>query len=196
VAETEPLRLDSTTELLRRTRRGDDGARDELFERFYPLLRRWAHGRLPARARGLSDTDDLVQDTLVRMLKHIETFDSQHEGAFLAYLRRGLLNRIRDQLRRVAARPGSEALSDQLTDGRPAPLEEQIGRETLERYEAALAKLQPGQREAVMLRVEFGYSYAQIADAMNRDTPNAARLLVVRALSRLALEMNDERRRG
>jgi DNA-directed RNA polymerase specialized sigma24 family protein len=61
---------------------------------------------VPAQsARDLRDTDDLVQDTLLRAFKRLETFENRGEGAFLAYLRQSLLNAIRDDLRRAVTRP-------------------------------------------------------------------------------------------
>ncbi len=47
--------------------------------------------------------------------------------------------------------------------------------------------------EAVIMRIEFGYSYPQIADAMGRTTPNAARMLVARALVQLGEDMDAHR---
>src|SRR5262249_58923219 len=78
--------LENTTVLLSRARGGDAQARDALFARFLPVLTRWAHRRLPNRARDLSDTDDLVQVTLVRALHRLAQFEPRREGAFLAYL--------------------------------------------------------------------------------------------------------------
>src|SRR5580765_6720315 len=59
-------RLDPETsfELVRRARNGDDAALNDLFERYSKRLRIWAHGRLPFWARGPADTQDVVQDTL------------------------------------------------------------------------------------------------------------------------------------
>jgi RNA polymerase sigma-70 factor (ECF subfamily) len=65
-------------------------------------------------------------------------------------------------------------------------VEQAIGLETLDRYETALMDLTPDQREATMLRVEFGLSYPEIAEAMGKSSANAARMLVVRALVHLA----------
>jgi len=94
-----------TVALIRRIRDGDSVARDTLLKRYLPALRRWAHGRLPASARDLSDTDDLVQVTLMRALNNIDEFDARHTGSFLAYLRQILLNQVRDELRRQQRRP-------------------------------------------------------------------------------------------
>lgn len=183
--------LDSTAFLLARIRAGDAAAKEQLLERYLPALRRWAHGRLPPGARDLSETDDLVQNTLIRSLQHLEEFEPRHEGAFLAYLRQILLNLVRDEIRRAARRPGREALEEDLPGNAPSPLEEAIGVETLERYEAALMKLTPEQREAVVMRIELGFSDEEIAQALGVQTANAARMRVVRGLLSLSKEMQD-----
>jgi len=63
---------------------------------------------------------------------------------------------------------------------------EAIGTDAAEAYEAALVKLSNEQREAVMMRIELGFSYQQIAEAQDRPSANAARMVVARALVRLA----------
>ena len=181
--------LESTAHLLALVRTGDARARERLAGRYIAALRRFAHGRLPAHARGLLDTDDLVQITVVRALEHVETFEPRHEGAFLAYLRQILLNQLRDEVRRVARRPARVELDERVPNLAPSPLEELIGKDAMERYEAALAQLSTEQREAVVLRIELDFSYAEIAEAMDRPTDNAARMLVTRALVRLAKAM-------
>ena len=160
--------------------------------RYLPALRRWAHGRLPARARHLADTDDIVQITLLRTLKKVKEFEPKREGAFFAYLRRALQNQIRDQLRAAKRRPGNE-LEVEPIDAQASPLEVAIGRDRLRSYEEALAQLNPQQQEAVFLRVELGADYAEVADALGSPTPNAARMVIARALVRLAEEMNVDR---
>lgn len=183
--------LESTASLLLRARAGDESARRRLDERYRPLLRRLAHGRLPAAARDLVDTDDIVQHTLLRAFTHLSGFVSRGEGAFLAYLRQILLNRLRDEARRAMRRPPHHALSDDLPDGHPTPIEQAIGRETLEAYDRALARLPEEQRQAVMLKIEFGYTNQQLAEAMERPSPNAARMLAARGLLRLVELMRE-----
>lgn len=177
--------------LLERVRGGDARAREALVARFLPALRRWAHGRLPAGARGLADTDDLVQVSLLRALDRVDAFEARREGAFLAYLRRILLNAVRDEVRRARRRPAEPMADLDPAEDAPSQLERQVGREVMETYEAALARLTPAQQEAVILRLEFGYGYAQVAEAMGRTTANAARMLVSRALVDLARAMEE-----
>jgi RNA polymerase sigma-70 factor (ECF subfamily) len=184
--------LESTAALLALVQAGDVAARERLVARYLPVLRRWGRGRLPAAARGLSDTDDLVQLTLVRALDHVNDFELRREGAFLAYLRRILLNAARDELRRAVRRPAGEALSEELPDAAPSALEQTIGRDLLERYEAALVSLPEDHQEAVILRVEFGFTYPEIAAALGKPSSNAARMTVARALVRVAEALEDE----
>jgi RNA polymerase sigma-70 factor (ECF subfamily) len=73
--------------------------------------------------------------------------------------------------------------------GPGSPLEEAIGREAVERYTAALARLKPEEREAIIARVEMDYSYAELAEILGKPTPDAARKTAQRALLRLAEEM-------
>ena len=82
---------DATFRLLERARGGDQDALDQLFARYIPLLRRWASGRLPHWARDLTETADLVQDTVLAVFKKVEDFEPRGEGALQAYLRQALL---------------------------------------------------------------------------------------------------------
>lgn len=181
--------VESTQVLLAGARAGDERAREELVARFLPVLQRWAHGRLPAYARGRVDTDDLVQVTLIRALNGLDRFEPRHEGAFLAYLRRIVLNSVRDEIRRSMRAPQQEEVSEALIDRGPSLLEKALGREVVENYERALAELPEAQQEAVILRVEFGYSYPEIAAALARPSANAVRMMVSRALVDLAEAM-------
>lgn len=186
---------ESTAILLQRIREGDSAARDRLLERYLPVLRRWAHGRLPAKARGFADTDDLVQITLVRVLKQLERFEPRHEGAFLAYLRRILINAMRNEIARAATRGKQEEVGEALPDPGPSPLESALGRDLLDRYEAAFAMLGEEQQEAVFMRVEMGLGYEAIAEAMEKNSANTARMIVARAVAQLAAMMEEPRER-
>lgn len=182
---------ETTFVLLERVRAGDAGALETLLGRYLPRLRRWARGRLPRYARDLTDTDDLVQETLLRSFKQMERFEARNEGALQAYLRQAVVNRIRDELRRKKRGPTSTELDDQHPDEAPSPLEAAIGQEAVERYDAALAKLKDEEREAIIGRVELGLSYQELAEALGKPSAEAARKAAERALVRLAEEMKS-----
>lgn len=176
----------STTQLLERHRQGDAAARERLFGRFLPLLSRWARGRLPQFSRDLAETDDLVQITLMRALNRIDDFDADRPGAFVAYLRTILLNLVRDELRRTARTPTMASLAESLPAPQASQLEQAVGRERLEQYERALARLPDEKRSAVIMRVEFDMSFEEIARELERPSANAARMMVARALDEMA----------
>lgn len=186
-----PRPLETTTDLLALVRAGDERALDRLIARVLPPLRAWAHRRLPQRARDLAETDDLVQVTIVRALRHLNRFESRGEGALLAYLRQILLNQVRDELRRTSRRAVGEDVGEALPDPAPSLVEQLVGRETLERYERALQRLGEEQRQAVLLKVELGYSNAEIAEVLGRPSADAARVFVARALAALAEKMHE-----
>jgi RNA polymerase sigma-70 factor (ECF subfamily) len=181
--------VESTVQLVERARAGDQHALDRLFARFFKPLRRWASGRLPRWGRDLTDTDDLVQVTLVQAFKRIEALDLSRVGALQAYLRQAVLNRIRSELRRAGRQPDVGNLNDRVEDGARSPLEQAIGGEIVERYETALAALRPEEQEAIIGRVEMGYTYPELADALGKPSADAARKAAERALLRLAEEM-------
>jgi RNA polymerase sigma-70 factor, ECF subfamily len=182
--------LESTFELIERVRQGDKDALERLVARHVGPLRRWVSGRLPRAARDLADTDDLVQDTLLRTFTKIEGFEPQGgTGALFAYLRQAVLNRLRDELRRKERAPVRLGLDELDFAVEGSPLEEAIGREAFDRYKAALTRLKPEEREAVIGRVEMEYSYADLAELLGKPTPDAARKAAQRALLRLAEEM-------
>lgn len=185
---------ESTADLLQRARMADADALNTLVQRHVGPLRRWAHGRLPRWTRDLRDTEDLVQETLVQTLRRIDKFEPRHEGALQAYLRQALMNRVRDEVRRAMRHPAPAAIDDGESFGDPAasPLDLAIGREAVERYEAALQRLRPEEREVIIARVEMQQSYQQIAAAHGKASPDAARMAVTRALVRLAEEMDVE----
>jgi RNA polymerase sigma factor (sigma-70 family) len=191
--DSAPGAVDTTFDLVERAKQGDSDALNHLFARFLPSLRRWASGRLPRWTRDLMDTDDLVQETVVRAVKRIDRFESRHEGALQAYLRQAVVNRIRDEVRRARRSPAADVLDDNAADPSASPLEEAIGAEAMERYEAALGRLRPEEREAIVTRVEMDGSYQQVAKALGKPSPDAARMAVSRALLRLAEEMSRER---
>ena len=178
--------LETTATLIRRIQQGDDLARSVLIKRCLPALRHWARGRLPAYGRDLADTDDLVQTTFLRALGGLERFRPEREGAFLAYLRQILINAVRNEIRRSSCRPRGQALDQEPVDLRPSVHEQLAGEETIEAYERALETLKDRQRQAVILRVEFGLTFPEIAAELDIPSANAARMQVSRSLVKLA----------
>jgi RNA polymerase sigma-70 factor (ECF subfamily) len=180
---------ESSFELIQRAQAGDDHALELLLERYRPRLQRWATGRLPRYARDLADTEDLVQEALIGTVRNFQQFEQRGEWALQAYLRHAVTNRIRDELRRFESQPRRNLLPADVASGDVSPFESAVGTEVFQRYDAALATLDDVEREAVIARVELGCSYLEIAALAEKPSADAARMLVSRALGKLAKTM-------
>jgi RNA polymerase sigma factor (sigma-70 family) len=188
-AEHAPKPVESSWRLLERARKGDRDALEGLCGRYVPRLRRWARGRLPGPARDLLDTDDLVQEAVVNTIRHLGTFDPEHPSSFQAYLRRAIINKIRNEIRRTARRPAVAPMTGEELGTDPSPLDIAAGQETTARYRAALARLTEDDQEAIVARLEMGCTYAEVADLVGKSSEDSARMALARALVRLAKEM-------
>lgn len=179
-----------TIELVIKARAGDLASSEALLQRCLPSLKRWAHGRLPAVARGYLDTGDLVQEAALHVVRRLDTFEPRHVGAMQAYLRQSVINRIRDEVRRIGRQPPPVELPEDLTCDRTSPLEVAIQAESYERYRQALTQLKSRDREMVVARIEVQWSIAEIAQRFGLRTMEAARMAVTRALRRLTAQMS------
>ena len=184
----------TTLELLAKARNGDERALDQVFTREIPRLTRWARGRLPQWARSGLDTDDLVQETVVQTLKRIDVFEYRADSALQAYLRQAIMNRIRNEIRHEHRHPSDQIIDSNVQGAELSPLEALIGKEALEAYDAAMDQMEPKEREAIIGRIELNLGYGELAQALGRPSPDAARMAVGRALVKLARLMNHDGR--
>ena len=192
---TDSLSATSSFDLVLRANRGEAPALDELVARYLPRLQRWAHGRLPPAARGALQTHDLVQGTIMDVIERLPSFNPRHEGAFQAYVRTTLWNKIRDLARQHTRRGPHEPLPPDLAAEEWSPLDLAVGRETLGRYEAALERLRPDDKALIVARIEMGRPYSEMATMFEKPSVAAVHMAVSRALVKLAEEMAHERKR-
>jgi RNA polymerase sigma factor (sigma-70 family) len=181
--------LHTTAVLLARMREGDERAVETLFQRLIPVLRRMARGRIPPRARSLKDTYDPVMTVAERTLPHLKQFDPRQKGCLVAYARRIMTNELRDEFRRQCRTPEMMELVEEIPSAEADPLQNAIESEALATYRRALEQLTPDEQDLILLSLELGFSHAEVADAMGRPSPNAARMAIARALARLAERM-------
>ena len=180
-----------TLSLLERARAGDEAALDALVARYRPALVRWARGRLPVWARDLADTDDLVQSALIKTIRNLDSFQPTCEASFQQYLRQAVRNVVRDEIRGARRRPVTAGIDPDHASDSPSPLERVLGRERLARYEDALARLTAAERGAIVAPLEFGFTHRELAAALGKGTPDAARKLTQKAMGRLLELMRD-----
>jgi len=144
---------------------------------------------LPAAARGYLDTNDLVQEAALHLVKRLDLFEPRHVGAMQAYLRQSVINRIRDEVRRIGRQPPPVELPEDQPSDRTSPLETAIQAEEYDRYRKALGSLTPRDRELVVARIEVQWSLSEIAQRFGMRTVDAARMAVNRAVRRLTTKL-------
>lgn len=179
----------TTAGLLARVRAGDASARDALVRRAEPLLRRFAQGRVPQLLRHEQDTGDLIQLTWTRVLDRLDAFETHASGDFFAYLRTVLINALREALRRRDASPvvaGSD-VGDAVAAMLPA---QHVDPADWIAYEQSLAVLAPEHRALVLMRFEFGMSFAEIAAELG-ESADGVRMKLNRAIARMAGAADD-----
>jgi RNA polymerase sigma-70 factor (ECF subfamily) len=194
--ESDLLSDEPTIELVVRAQSGDRQAVEALLQRSIPYLKRWAHGKLPSAARNNLDTSDLVQDTVLHVLRRLDTFQPRHVGAMQAYLRQSVLNRIRDEVRRIGRHPVSCELPNDMPSEQPSPEEHAVQAEAVSKYHEALAQISSRDRQLVVLRIEAQWTYEEIATHFTMPTADAARMAVSRALRRLLDLLKDRAPKG
>ena len=128
--------------------------------------------------------DDLVQDTLLRALSNLHRFErGTNLNAWLFTILRNLFHsEYRKRRREVEDPDGSYA-------GSLSVQPEQGSRLDLDDFRAALAKLPPDQREALLLVGASGFSYEEAANICGCAV-GTIKSRVNRARSRLALLLN------
>jgi RNA polymerase sigma-70 factor (ECF subfamily) len=125
-------------------------------------------------------------------MERIGKDDVQGIDSFQAYVRRAIVNRINDQIRSARRRQGTGDLPEDVPDGSPSPIEQAIGADVLDRFERGIAALSEEDRHLVHLRIELDFGYSEIATITGRNTPDAARMAVQRALRKLVDIMGTE----
>jgi len=182
--------------LLERAQQGDRRALEQLFCYHLPLLSLWARRTAPDWIRRSGQTEDLVQRTALNALRRLKHLDPAREDQLQGYLRRSLVNLIRDDYRQAKRAPAMFRIDETLIAAQPSPLRRAVARQEVHRYERALARLTPPARAAIRGRFEQGLSYEQLAQRLGRPTAGAARQALGRAVQSLHRELRALRTRG
>jgi RNA polymerase sigma-70 factor (ECF subfamily) len=158
--------------------RGDRTALEALLRRHHDRV-----AALCSRLCGPSDAPDATQEALLAVVRGLRRFDGH--AAFTTWLYRVTTNACLDELRRRRRRPLPGLEDDRPLDGPgtgPDPAGAVAARVDVD---AALAKLAPEFRAAVVLRDLCGLDYAEIADVLGIP-PGTVRSRIARGRGQLA----------
>jgi RNA polymerase sigma-70 factor (ECF subfamily) len=186
----------SFADLVRRARRGDDDAIQELVQAYLPEVRRIARVRLHAvNLRRLFDSSDVCQSVFFRFLIGMKAgqFDLASPEELVGLLVRMATNKVLDLNRRERARrrggdrppPAGGEAAAAVIDPAPAPDELAAMREA---RQAIRARLTPEESFLVEQR-DQGRDWPEIAAALG-ESPEALRKRLTRGLNRAARELN------
>ena len=181
--------------LVRRCVAGDAAAWEEIVQtynrRIYNICYRFAGSS--------DDAEDLAQEVFIKMYRTLASYDSS-KGAFVTWvttITRNLLvdhfrktkqDRITDSLDATSPHEDAQPLSEQIQDQSAPPDQHVRRREASEAIHAALSRLSPELREALILRDLQDFDYREIATVLkvpegtvksriNRGRAELARLL-------------------
>jgi RNA polymerase sigma-70 factor (ECF subfamily) len=197
------------SELIRRCRAGEQGARESLFNRYQAYLQMLARAQLGRHLRGKCDPSDVVQMTLLEAHRDFSAFQGSQEPELLAWLRRILAHNLFNEARRFAAqqrdtareisldqvRTGVEhssiALARGLAADTPSPSQVAAQREAAVRLADALAQLPEDYQTVLLLRIFEELPAEEVAQRMGRSA-GAVRMLQMRALTALRERMGGQ----
>ena len=163
---------------------GDRQAFGKLVERYWDRLYRWLY-RL---TRDRHAAEDLTQETFLKSLAAIRSFRTGSN--FRAWIFRIGHNNFVNQKR--SERRTRHSLPDDLAGPEQNEAEDSAeNREALEVVAKAVAELPPDFRAALMLRVEEGLSFREVAKVLN-TTEETARWRVFKARQKLMKVLSPE----
>lgn len=167
------------------------GARDQLIRHYLSDLLRRAGNRLRAARCVCVESDDIVQDTLLSVFQHIDQFRPGDYQRFEHYMHKTLNNKVRDRLRHACQLPTATTSADGLPFEGPDQHQDLAARELWTAYRALVDQLPERTRIAVVLRIERHLSYGRVAAVSGCPNAHAARMVVSRAMRRIAALMDE-----
>ena len=173
---------------------------DELVERHLPGLYAFVRARAGTRLRAREATVDLVQSACYEALKDLPSSGIGDEAAFKHWFYLAAERKIVDRARYHAAAKRSPSREKPLASdldllergysGFWTPSRQAAAREEIERMEAALQRLPKDAQDVIVLSRIVGLPHAVIGEKTGRSE-GAVRVLLHRALARLAIEMRE-----
>ncbi|WP_047817564.1 sigma-70 family RNA polymerase sigma factor [Rhodopirellula islandica] len=201
---------DNTEVLLQAARQGDPEAVNQLLDRHRGPIRRLVEVRLDRKVQRRVDVSDVVQEVLVEASGRLQKYLDDPVMAFHLWLRQIAWDHIIDTYRRhrVSAKrnmdreqpiagggrvdESSVNLAIQLCDPAMTPAAVATQREIAAQVEAAIQKLDEGDREVILMRHYEHLSNLEIAEVLDLNPP-AASMRYLRAVRRLKAVLEEDK---
>lgn len=136
-----------------------------IFDQYFPRLRAF----FLASGFQSSDADDLSQTALWNVYRSRAEF--RGEGSLEAWVYTIARNAARDEWRRRGRAAEHEPVAETVVDDRPDAEDVAAGREEMGQLAEAMKKIPSGMRTCLLLHVQSGLSYQEIADRLSLSLP-------------------------
>jgi len=177
----------SLTSLLAKARSGNDVARGRLMAALKRYLDFVAHRQFDQRLQAKMGPSDIVQQSMMRAIDHLDEFQGQSIQDFRGWLRQILINEARQMKRDLRAQKRDvgreQSLADswsgkfqpELLDSLPTPSTRAAEEEQQAEIQHALACLSDEQRQIIVWRSWDGLSLDTISQRLGVSVSTASR---------------------
>ena len=195
--------------LARKAQAGDPTAKDALVARYYERVRAMVRKRMGGDLRSGVESGDIVQDAMLNAASHFDQFEVRSHAELVGWFARVVENTIhsarrranaqkRDRKREVSLQDLAGPTDDSQVEFQPAdedglPDRDVELREEDERMRKAIRTLEELHQRVLLLHIEEELSWAEIAERLGLSSPDAARMLCVRARLLLLRELGGDR---
>lgn len=197
--------LSESMELARKAKDGDRAALEALVARYYERVLAMVRKRRRRDPGTGVESGDIVQEAMLNAVRHFEHFEVRSHAELVGWFARVVENTIlssrrkdraqkRDRKREVSLQDLAGPSDDSQAEFQPAdvnglPDHAAELKEEDERVRQAMVRLDDSHRRVLELRIEQDLPWAEIARRIELSSPDAARMLYVRAHSLLLREL-------
>ena len=197
--------LAQSIQLIRLAQSGDREAMNQICARYYERVRAIVRRRLGPRLRLAVESVEIVQETFLAAVHDFDRFEVRDNARLINWLARIAENRIHEARRGLDRKREVQLLHlrSSLSSGDlvldPAasitlPVDHAIREEEGSIIERCLDELRPEYREVISLRMQTGGSWEAIAEMIESNSADAARMLYARAIQALTLLVGKRQR--
>lgn len=148
-------------------KQGEEYAFEILIQRYHQYL----HNFVISYVENQQSTEDIVQETFIKMIKNIHTYKFQSNAKFSTWLFTIARNTITDEIRKGKIRETVSIEEENVIDDKDDSVEDTvIKNDAINTINKTISTLQPDLKSIVLLKYYMDFSYKEISEIIN-STP-------------------------
>lgn len=157
-------------------------------EELYTQYRSKIYGYVYLRTKNHADAEDLTSDIFMKVIENLDSFDPER-ASYSTWIFTIARNTVISHIRKLRV---TEDISEmELADESDSPLDETIMKERVQKLTAALKGMKEKDRDILIARYYYDYSFREIGDVMDMTEANA-RVNHGRALKKMRDALGDD----